>query len=286
MKTFYYDAPSANAKNYFDEHGWILFKNVFSKAEIKKMRQIANEMQSENHKGDIFSHPKISSVIYDERIIALVKTLLDTEKPVYFGDSNCLIGARTTPFHKDNPDRTSQMSPDWQTPYTILRMGIYMQDHKYHSEGLALRDRSHNTVSVKEGRLIYVPTEPGDLVVWSLRTTHAGTAVRFRFAPNYFPHERIYWKLQRKLPKFLFLPVEQNRIAFFISYAKLEDNHLQRFINYSKTRTDMIELWSNSHYDSKEIKRAEQFLKIIDLSDAARKTDISKTSSNHMDLAY
>ena len=39
-------------------------------------------------------------------------------------------------FHKDNADRVDPNAPDWNGRYTVLRFGIYLQDHYRHTGGL------------------------------------------------------------------------------------------------------------------------------------------------------
>ena len=72
-------------KTFFKEHGWLHIENVFSKEEIEKFRESSYLMKQQKYKGDVLAFPATSSLIYDDRIINLVKLLLVTDKPVYFG---------------------------------------------------------------------------------------------------------------------------------------------------------------------------------------------------------
>jgi hypothetical protein len=283
MKTFNYSTLDQNTKTFFDEHGWIHIKNVFAKSEIEDLRKAGKATRSEKHQGDLLSFPETSSLVYDERLVFIAKLLLDTEKPVYCGDSNCVVGyVASSWFHKDNTDRFNQSAPDWQSPYTLLRMGIYLQDHVTHSEGLAIRDKSHHTIKTGVGKPFYVLSEPGDLVVWNMRTSHAGNNMRLSFAPNtYFPN-----RLVRFVPKFFFLRADRERIAYFIGYAKSEDNHLKRFIEGLKRRKYAIDMWKHSQYDKSQLENAEKVLQVIDMREEAMNVPESKQHELHQEIEF
>lgn len=281
MKTFEFSELGPAARDYFGEHGWIHIKNVFSADEIKQFREAGKEKKAANHKGDLLSFEKTAPVIYDDRVNSVAKLLLDTEKPVYFGDSSCMIGSGDgAGFHKDNADRFTPQAPDWQSPYTILRMGIYMQDHTQHSACLALRDGSHKTIKMNVGKPFHVPTTPGDLVAWSLRTTHSGNANRLRFAPDYFLHLRLY----KIVPGFMFLPEEDERMSYFMSFGKERDAHAERFIHYLKTRKYMVEIWQNSQYPEAHLKNAAKVLDVVDVSGEVKDLTLAELNEFHKDL--
>jgi len=281
MKTFEFSTLGSDAKDFFQEHGWLHITNVFGKEEIEQFRKNGKGKHAENHKGDLLSHPETNPIIHDERIVSVAKLLLDTEKPIYFGDSGCMIGSKEgAGFHKDNPDRIKGDASDWQSPYTILRMGIYLQDHTRHSGCLALRDGSHTTVKTGIGKPFFVSTNPGDLVIWYFRTTHSGNGKRLRFAPDFFLNLRLY----KILPEFLFLPEENERMAFFMSFAKENDNHLKRLIHYFKTRTYMVEIWQNSQYAEKSLEEAKKVLDIMDVTEEARKIPLEQLNVYHKEL--
>ena len=88
-----------------------------------------------------------------------------------------------------------------------------------------LRDGSHKRTSLKDGKPLAVPSEVGDLVGWSLRTTHAGFAARLRVVPRlYFPVNilaRIVDSNYHLPPVFRPLPVRSasERLAMFITYG-------------------------------------------------------------------
>ena len=143
--------------------------------------------------------------------------------------------------------------PDWRNPYTLIRMGVYLQDHARHSGGLGIRDRSHNVPDLGAGKPMAVDSEEGDLLVWYLRTTHAGFAARLRFPRQAFFPIRILKKLvgpdYRLPPIFEPLPHRSpaDRLAIFFTYGR-RDHHLDRYLAYLKTRPYALEMWQATKY--------------------------------------
>ncbi|HET6224943.1 MAG TPA: phytanoyl-CoA dioxygenase family protein, partial [Bacteroidia bacterium] len=167
-------------KQKFDQEGFLLIKNVFSKEEIAQIRKDAYaefELDTKKNltfrnasklarnarfaKGDILSKEHLRKYLLDDRILFLVKKVLGGE-PVYFGDSNYHFGVGFRGFHRDNVDRTDRTAPDWQGEYPIVRLAIYLQDHKNYSGGLKIRVGSHINES---GKPVFVDSEEGDVVI-------------------------------------------------------------------------------------------------------------------------
>ena len=99
-------------------------------------------MDSKPHGGDLLSNPLLRDVLLDGRLVGIASQLLGSDQIVYAGDSSFTINSGQHGYHKDNADRTDKNAPDWQGRYTILRFGIYLQDHTEHTSGLNLRVRS------------------------------------------------------------------------------------------------------------------------------------------------
>jgi len=270
-------------KKDFDLHGWVLIKGLFSKDEIEKLRSEALKSTEEIGKNliDLLSDKRVNYILTDDRIISITKALLGTDNPVYFGDSSISIGNLGQGFHKDNPDRHKPTGPDWNTDdYPCIRMAIYCQDHVKHSGSLALRDKSHKYSNPKKGRPFFVPSEPGDLVVWTLRTTHSGNSLRLKLFPEYVISPLIY----KYLPKFIFKAEEKLRVAILMTFGK-KAPLFHRNLDYLKTRTYMIESWRNSITPHENIQKLKsKNVDYIDLHEEAKKIDISKTYVAHHDL--
>lgn len=274
-----------NAK--FWEDGYLIIKSVFSEQEIELIR---SHIESYNAtlakgqpKGDILSNDndQISEVIYDPRIVGIAKNILGG-LPVYFGDSTISIGSHHRGWHKDNriPDRFQHNLADWSSRYSLIRFGIYLQDHRYSSGGLAVRAKSHNPsrlvrmlngfklpfvsdtvqrrVSTRlsvwaanyYGKAKILDIEVGDLVVWNQRTTHSGNAIRSKL----FPALKMPKWLEDRFPKSWQRSYQKQRMAMFMTYG-LEDSHLTRAIEYLKKRKYMVNNWAVSNIDQKTLEK-------------------------------
>jgi hypothetical protein len=271
-----------NIADQFHEHGWIILKNFFSPDEIKNIRTGVENSVTQKITGDLLCNPYLQDLtVLHPKIIKLIGELLGGE-PVYIGDSSVSFNDLAMSLHKDNPDRFHAEAPDWQSTYSVLRMGIYLQDYESHSGGLILRDKSHNYVSRWKGKIINVKTNPGDLVLWNLRTTHSGNARRFKLFPNWDINPYI----NKYLPEFLFKPKHTERAALFLSYGK-DDGHLKRYIDYLKTRTYAVERWRSMVItDDIKNKAAQRGLKLKDFSEEAKKIKDSEVHADHQEIKF
>lgn len=239
-----------NVKEYWQK-GYTIVRGVYSPEEISDFRKRAFAYRT--HSGDLLSHPELRSVITDGRLLDVAKQILSRDDIVYYGDSAVAIREGNPGFHKDNADRFNPKAPDWQSPYTQIRFGIYLQDHYRHSGGLNVRVGSHNKVNTKEGRVRQLRTKVGDLGVWSMRTSHsaAGTILR---SPFNFIHP--HYDNVKKYPSWLIAPKDGQRIALFAALGA-DDDHLKRYIDYLKTRAYVINNWGHSVWPEDAIREAE-----------------------------
>lgn len=181
--------------------------------------------------------------------------MLGVEELVYFGDSSFQTGRGDRGWHKDNrvSDRFDHAGLDWNGRYPLIRAGIYLQDHAHHSGGLGIRVGSHlpfwaarpplprslrRRASQLHGRPILVASEPGDLVIWNLRTTHTGNSVRIK----HLPWLKLSPRNEARLPPWLSVEEERKRAAMFATYAARSE-HLDRYVDYLKTRDYALDLW-------------------------------------------
>jgi hypothetical protein len=257
-------------KKKFDSDGYLLVPKVFSPEEIGQFRKLAYEQyeidkskkldfqlqdlptKAKYNKGDLLSKEKLHHVLLDDRILQIARTILGNDNIVYFGDSSYQIGTGLRGFHRDNIDRTDLNGPDWKGEYTLIRIGIYLQNHKDYSGGLKIKVGSHKQ---KDGKAVFVGNEVGDVAVWSLKTLHSGNAVRLRFFP-----ELSINKAGREglVPAFLKKDQQHERISFFMTFA-LHSSHLDRYINeYSLKRKDTLENLHASKYSRQVLEMAQQ----------------------------
>jgi hypothetical protein len=278
------------ARAYYEEHGWAIVRGVFSAEEVAAMREDAMRAHAQGEPGDLLADPFLGGERYvlHPRLLRIVRAMLPG-KPVHFGDASVSVGFNSSPaFHKDNPDRLDGGSPDWASPYTVLRFGTYLQDHRTHSGALALRDRSHNTVDLTKGRPFAAPTEPGDVVLWSLRTTHSGFATRLRGLVNAFLPLTVMAVLlgkQYRPSPLLFRPLAADpRIALFATYG-VRDSHLDRLLEYMCTRDYAVRQWRHTHYDEAlRRKLAENGVDLVDMSERSRDIDLATLNVGYAPL--
>ncbi len=256
----------------FRRDGYAVVRSVFSADEVLKLREAvqnlaAQDVQDAGDGGqflpyELSVYPELSELLLDDRLLDVAHRLLG-DTPVYFRDSAVNIGGTVRGWHKDNrvDDRYNPSAPDWQGTYPIIRMGIYLQDHKTHSGGLALRVGSHSNpkslrVSAAQafwglvsrfrkgsyvralaggmltaGKPIHAPSKAGDVIVWNLRTTHTAHTLRLKALPTL----KLPPAIENRIPESLALPEEKERIAVFATYGA-PSPHLTRMLDHLQTR--------------------------------------------------
>lgn len=271
-----------NLTEEFKTNGWALIKSVFSQSEIEGFRDIANQLKTDHYDGDLLGHPLTRGILFDDRILKVVRQLLGTDDLVYFGDSSCTISKKpgNAHFHKDNPDKINGNGPDWQEEYPVIRLGIYLQNHDNFSGALAIRNKSHKTNSIKAGTAFYVDNQVGDLSVWYLTTTHAGYSKRLKIAPKLFLNTSLY----RFVPDSMFVPEEKYRIAYFMTFGR-KGPLLDRYLRYLKTREYMVQGWKRSKYDESCFAFAKsKNISLIDMYPQVKDIDESTLNRGHVEL--
>jgi len=224
----------------FWEHGYQIVRNVYSPEEIRSLREDAYASRGQGR--DLLCNPRLRRVLTDGRLVDIARQLLRQEEILYSGDTD--------------PD-----APDWQGRYTLLRFGIYLQDHSKHTGGLNLRAKSHNTTSLTYGKNVYVKTRVGDVGVWSLRTTHSGNGTLVRWPREVHPEPND----GKQYAKWRIAKSDGDRIAVFAALG-LDDDHNARYVEYLKTRSYMVGMWRKSEYDAEALAEAAKVgLKVRDV---------------------
>jgi hypothetical protein len=236
--------------NAFWENGYTIIRNVYSPDEIKGLREAAFASRGRGP-GDLLSNPLIRSTLLDGNFVEIARRILDSDDIWYSGDSSFTINSGQRGFHKDNVDRQDPNGPDWKGRYTLLRFGIYLQDHWSHTGGLNLRAKSHNTADHAFGKNVYVRTRVGDVAVWSMRTTHSGNGVLLKFPRWQYPEPSQI----PKIPRWRIAKADGDRLAVFAALG-LDDGHHDRYVEYMKTRTYMVNSFRASHYDDEALDAA------------------------------
>ncbi len=245
----------------FEKQGYVMKHSVFTADEIRSFRKLVYEQYAIDEmkgltfqmnntsskaryaKGCLLSKSLLREILLDDRITGLAKEILGTNHLIYFGDSSYQIGTGLRGFHRDCLDRDFQSGPDWQSKYTLIRLGLYLQDHSTFSGGLKVKPGTHEKA---DGSSVFINNKPGDLVAWSLKLLHSGNAVKLKLFPNVCIDNQ---GIENRIPNFLKKEEEQERISLFMTFAA-ESAHVERYIReYEMTRPDTIAHLKSSFYD-------------------------------------
>lgn len=254
-----------------DAYGFCLVRNVFTEKEVSDIKtgmKVSHEAYG-GHIPDLVTCPPLRGLLFDARILGIARELLGNEL-VYYPESavnyEAVVGPITlnpySVFHCDALGRPNELYKRWHSatdePFRGYRFGLYLQDYEHHSGGLKLGigshrgdpDDLHKKSTEATGREMVdvggrqfhipkidvpmhnVPSRPGDVVVWNLRTFHAAGARLLRNDPTRAFHPDIEKSLQEKMPD-AFLPIPGPRLTIFFDLAApTEDVDL-----YIKSRT-------------------------------------------------
>ena len=263
-------------KTKFDNEGFTLIKNVLNLEEVENLRRASYKLIEEdekngnyiihrfakNHIGCLTAIPEFRQLILDDRVLEIATKLLG-EKPTFFGDGIMEIGIGNRGFHKDTANRNDQTHPDWTEEYPVIRIAFYLEDHSTHSGGLKVRVGSQNTVKTNQGKAIILPTQAGDAAAFCLRTSHAGNAVRLKMAPNISLHN----SLEKRIPKFLKVPEEKERISIFLTYG-LKSGALDRYMEYMYNHGVYQKRIHNTNYSTAVKEEISSKVKFIDITES------------------
>jgi len=237
----------------FWRDGFTLVRNCYTPDEIHQFRRDSLESRGK-HKGDILTNPLLNRVLLDGKKAEIARQILGRDDLVYYGDTTVAIREGTPGWHKDNADRLDGNAPDWRTPYTQLRFGVYLQDHEEHSGGLNVRRGSHNVPDLTTGKVVHLPSRIGDIGVWSMRITHSANGTLLKWAP-FRDRQPDPFKVDKISPRKI-MPRGKRRIVLF-SAIGAADEHADRYLEYLKTRTYAVSQWRNSHYTDEQIRGME-----------------------------
>jgi hypothetical protein len=252
----------------FEQQGYALKPAAFSAQEIQSYRKRVYDQykldeaagltfqmthtssKARYAKGCLLSKSLLREILLDDRITGFAKEILGTDHLIYFGDSSYQIGTGLRGFHRDCLDREFQSGPDWQSKYTLIRLGLYLQDHSTYSGGLKVKPGTHEKA---DGPSIFINNKPGDLVAWSLKLLHSGNAVKLKMLPSIcIDHQGI----ENRIPGFMKQEEEQERISLFMTYAA-ESAHVERYIQeYEMKRADTVAHLKSSVYNEAALQLA------------------------------
>ncbi|MHB1205294.1 MAG: phytanoyl-CoA dioxygenase family protein [Rhodospirillaceae bacterium] len=240
-----------------EEYGFCLVKDVLDAAQRETLlagMKAATEAHRGAPLPDLLGLPEVRHVYFDPRLLGIARALLgphlvyDGEGTLNFEES---IGAHTlnpfTTLHCDATGMPRDINAVWESPadaiYKAYRFGIYFQDYRQASGALKVVVGSHKgdpkaymgarlLSYTKSNRtlgdqvlgymepnypLYNLPSAPGDVVVWNLRTFHSAGARRFLADSSFAVHPDI--EIQFADTPGLFAPPPGPRNALFFDYA-------------------------------------------------------------------
>lgn len=257
---------NADLRKNFLKKGYVILKSVFPKEYISELRNKMITLSSKDTSSDvneleILLDEDIQNILLNKKLIESIKTILATPSLLYYSDSGIML--RFNPYktydryHIDARGEDTNISYDEE--YPIVRLGVYFHDTKNFSGGVKIREKSHkyilfkfrfwdtlrkikllflnkiyNFKSLRLGKGINIEAEEGDIVIWNLRTHHAGMSRRLKILPKL-----CLWPLFDKiLPSNFFLPFQypNERVALFCSFAK-NDLKNKNVKGYLKSKT-------------------------------------------------
>jgi hypothetical protein len=250
-------------------NGYIVIKSIFTKEYISGLREkMINLSNNDLDKYEILLNKDVQNLLLNEKLINIVKAILDTNNLLYYTDSS--IVNHTNPFKNRNGFHNDARNEDPSIPfndeYPIIRIGIYFENYKHFSGGLKVKKKSHKYFmfnfrkpligvfelmkiffaksryklnSLKLGKSINLELEQGDIVIWNLRTHHCGTSRRLKVSPK----TCLQPFFEKMLPKSFFLPTQykQDRCAIFSTFAKNDLNN-NNIIGYLRRKTNFNRL--------------------------------------------
>lgn len=225
----------------FNKNGFLVLKNILSKDEIEKLREITIDFFTKKEDEVVFLYsgktkpnalncmPELAEAVFkNEKVIDTMKDLCG--KDVRYGHHSDVHFNMLSGWHKDNNG-----DDDWATgpkgeTFMCYKMAFYFQDHTKNADGLTVRKGSHLTRDLHKGELYNIPSEPGDAVVFDMRISHIGKKANvFEKAASVM--------LKSNVAKFrLFQGIRnafklQDKISLFFAFGvpnQFTDEHIQK----------------------------------------------------------
>ncbi len=285
-----------NIKKNFWENGYAVIRNIYTKDQIIRFRnfikktgeEIAGSEQKDwrTLKGeglkDVLSYRELRDSILNENLLKTIKHIFDDEDIYYWGYSRFRFNEKT--YRNTHNDAKNDNQNPFKTKYPILRIGIYLQDHKNYSDGLKIFKKSCHSFKlgrtllkkiIKENELRYllpqrfnsvnIDSNAGDVILWNLRTCHSANALRIKFIKNLSLRPSIENFLEKYFPG-LILPRENDRAVIFSDFGKMSESLID-YIRHNLNQPGVYNPIKNSNFLVDEIisKSNELGLKILDI---------------------
>jgi hypothetical protein len=272
-----YMVEQNNLRTDYLTNGYLVIKSIFTKEYISNLREkmiLLSRKDPKDH--EFLLDENVQNILLNEKLINIIKQILDTNKILYFGDSG--VVNHKEPFKNRNGYHNDARGEDQNIPYEleypIIRVGIYFENSKDFSGGLKIKKKSHKYFifnfrriladtkrlmqilfmktryklsSLRLGKSINLELEQGDVVIWNLRTHHCGTSRRLKL----FPKMCLQPYLEKLLPTYFYLPTQykEDRCAIFSTFAKndLKNRNILGYLNKKINLDRLSKIKSNSN---------------------------------------
>lgn len=272
-----YMVEQNNLRTDYLTNGYLVIKSIFTKEYISNLREkmiLLSRKDPKDH--EFLLDENVQNILLNEKLINIIKQILDTNKILYFGDSG--VVNHKEPFKNRNGYHNDARNEDQNIPYEleypIIRVGIYFENSKDFSGGLKIKKKSHKYFifnfrriladtkrlmqilfmktryklsSLRLGKSINLELEQGDVVIWNLRTHHCGTSRRLKL----FPKMCLQPYLEKLLPTYFYLPTQykEDRCAIFSTFAKndLKNRNILGYLNKKINLDRLSKIKSNSN---------------------------------------
>lgn len=262
-----------------ERYGFCLVKNVLGSGDLATLlsgMKAASQAAGARPLPDLLSIPDLRAIYFDPRMLEIGRALLGP-RLVYDGEGTLnfeeTIDKHTlTPFMKLHCDAVGMpldLNSIWASGvdaiYPAYRFGIYFQDYRAASGALKVALGSHRgdprnyegegiftetvvqrafgpyELSYFEPRvpLYNLPSEPGDVVIWNLRSYHSAGAKCFVADPSFAAHPLLELRFAKHTP--LFVPPPGPRNALFFDYAA-PTPEIDLYVKYrSRLKSDALD---------------------------------------------
>ena len=272
-----YMVEQNNLRTDYLTNGYLVIKSIFTKEYISNLREkmiLLSRKDPKDH--EFLLDENVQNILLNEKLVNIIKQILDTNKILYFGDSG--VVNHKEPFKNRNGYHNDARGEDQNIPYELeyplIRVGIYFENSKDFSGGLKIKKKSHKYFifnfrriladtkrlmqilfmktryklsSLRLGKSINLELEQGDVVIWNLRTHHCGTSRRLKL----FPKMCLQPYLEKLLPTYFYLPTQykEDRCAIFSTFAKkdLKNRNILGYLNKKINLDRLNKIKSNSN---------------------------------------
>ena len=217
----------------FQEDGFLRVRGVFTPTEVARFRAAADRLESgEADARSLIDVPEMADFWRDPRMLEIASDILGGPLVYFFSGHfhryDFSKGANLTARHLHHDAKGSignifnRVNETLETPYPVLRFGIYLQDTQTQSGGLKVAVGSHlrdvSDFKQTDFRLQNIASQPGDVIAFTHRLLHSPLALRFKDGRDTVLTTREEDVEFLNRPE-QFLPIPQIRQTIFTDYS-------------------------------------------------------------------